>query len=264
MNMPQELELLAVQKMINNSEAMFDRRRRILREARRIISENGLEDLNMRELSRRADVSTKTIYNAFGSKEMVLALAIYTYFEQFVAHTSFDDDAQTFSGALNRQTTSTLRDIDIPNYMKAVIALYFSPSVHPTIHAVLIDLATRSWIGWLRAVEDRRELHSGVVMRELLVDLSNIQYGRIHEWCTGGIDDGIFMRRSLSSVLLLLMGATRGPAHEEIKEAFAAIQTDDRYRRQIFGSARQRIDAALSALDKSKAKRARATSKVLL
>lgn len=264
MNMPQELELLALQKMINNSEAMFDRRRRILREARRIISESGLELLNMRELSSRADVSTKTIYNAFGSKEMVIALAIYTYFEQFVTHTNFDDDAHTFSGALARQTTSTLRDIDIPNYMKAVIALYFSPTIHPTIHAVLIDLATRSWLGWLKVTEDRRELHPGVVVRELLADLSNVQYGRIHEWTAGGVDDDVFMRRSLSSILMLLMGATCGTAHEEIKQAFVSMQTDAKYREELFGSARHRIDVALSALDKSKAKRPRAKTKVLL
>ncbi|AOR80563.1 TetR/AcrR family transcriptional regulator [Novosphingobium resinovorum] len=265
MSFPQDIELLAIQKMINSSEAMFDRRRRILREARRIISENGLDQMNMRELARRADVSTKTVYNAFGSKEMVIALAIYTYFEQFVTHTEFDEDVQTFPGALARQTTSTLRDIDIPNYMRAVIALYFSPTVHPTIHAVLIDLATRSWLGWLKGVEDRRELHPGVVVRELLVDLSNVQYGRIHEWSAGGIDDDVFMRRSLSSILMLLMGATVGAAHEEVRQAFTAAQSDARYREEIFGAARQRIDAALSALDsKSKAKRSRLTAKVLL
>jgi len=264
MNFPYYLELLALQKMINSSEAMFDRRRRILREARQMISESGLEMLNMRELGRRSDVSTKTIYNAFGSKEMVIALAIYTYFEQFVTYTKFDEDAQTFSGALVRQTTSTLRDIDIPNYMRAVIALYFSPTVHPTIHAVLIDLATRSWLGWLKGLEDRRELRPGVVVRELLVDLSNVQYGRIHEWSTGGIDDDVFMRRSLSSILLLLMGATLGDAHEEISQTFTAVQSSVEYRQNIFAAARDRIDAALSGFDKSKAKRTRPSGKVLL
>lgn len=264
MNFPHDMELLALQKMINSSEAMFDRRRRILREARRMISESGLEMLNMRDLGRRSDVSTKTIYNAFGSKEMVIALAIYTYFEKFVTHTQFDEDAHTFTGALARQTTSTLRDIDIPNYMRAVIALYFSPTVHPTIHAVLIDLATRSWLGWLKGVEDRRELHPGVVVRELLVDLSNVQYGRIHEWSTGGIDDEVFMRRSLSSVLLLLMGATVGDAHDEIRQAFTAVQSDAQYRQNIFAEARDRIDAALSGLDSSRPKRQRPSAKVLL
>src|ERR1700681_4578817 len=37
------IELLAIGKMVNSSEAMFDRRRRILREARKMISRGGLD-----------------------------------------------------------------------------------------------------------------------------------------------------------------------------------------------------------------------------
>ena len=76
------LEFLALSNMVNSSEAMFDRRRRILRVARKMIGSDGLENFNMRDLGKKADVSTRTIYNAFGSKETVIALAIYTFFEK--------------------------------------------------------------------------------------------------------------------------------------------------------------------------------------
>ncbi len=263
MTMPENLEILALRNMINSSEAMFDRRRRILREARQIISEQGLEDLNMRELSRRAAVSTKTIYNAFGSKETVIALAIYTYFQQFISHMHFSRDSADFEGALSRQTTSTLRDVDIPNYMKALVALYFSTTLHPAIRAVLLDLATRSWIDWLNIVEDRRELESGVVLRELLIDLSNLQYGRIQEWCSGLVDDDIFVRKSLSGILLLLMGATCGKTRVQVQKTFFALQSDTEFRDKLFLDARQRITEMETSVSKPKGRKA-AHSKVVL
>jgi len=263
MTMPENLEILALRNMINSSEAMFDRRRRILREARQIISEQGLQDLNMRELSRRAAVSTKTIYNAFGSKETVIALAIYTYFQQFISHMHFSQDSADFEGALSRQTTSTLRDVDIPNYMKALIALYFSTTLHPAIRAVLLDLATRSWIDWLNIVEDRRELEPGVVLRELLIDLSNLQYGRIQEWCSGLVDDDIFVRKSLSGILLLLMGATCGKTREQVQKTFFALQSDTGFRTKLFSDARQRITEMEASIAKSRGRK-QSLSKVVL
>ena len=112
-----KLELLALSNMVNSSEAMFDRRRRILREARKMISSGGLDEFNMRDLGKRADVSTRTIYNAFGSKETVIALSIHAYFEKFMAHIRFRADPCSFEGALARQVTSTLLEVDIPHYM---------------------------------------------------------------------------------------------------------------------------------------------------
>ena len=80
----------------------------------------------------------------------------------------------------------------------------------------------------------------------------------------GGVDDEIFIRRTLSSVLMLLMGATRGVAHDEVREAFTLIQTDSNYRDTLLADARLRIDAALSALGKPTAKRARTATKMRL
>lgn len=257
MAISENLEILALEKMINGSEAMFERRRRILREARTIIKEDGLDHLNMRELSLRAKVSTKTIYNAFGSKEMVIALAIHTYFQQFIANVEFTTDPEDFIGALTRQTTSTLRDIDVPNYMKAVVTLYFSPTLHPAIRAVLMDFATRSWEPWLKKNEDRRQLIPGVVLRELMIDLSSIQYACILDWCSGAISEDVFVRRSLSSILMLLSGACSGEARDQVQEAFFRLQSDNAFREELIAAARGRISRAIETISVSRRSRSK-------
>jgi len=236
-----DLETLALGNMVNSSRAMIERRRRILREARKMISAAGPDGLSMRELGRRAGVSTRTIYNAFGSRETVIALAIHSYFETFISQIGFDEDARSFPGALIRQTTSTLRDVDIPHYMKAVVALYFSPTLHGVIREVLVDMATRPWVAWLQRVKTLRQLEPGVDPDALLIDLSNLQYARIHDWCLGTLDDEGFVRLSLHGVLALLMGVTRGAARDEVRATFAALASDPAELGALLADARRRI-----------------------
>src|SRR3546814_18334025 len=62
--------------MTRGSAAMFARRRRILHEARRMMSEGGIDGLGMRELAERSGVSLRTLYTAFGSMEELIAAAL--------------------------------------------------------------------------------------------------------------------------------------------------------------------------------------------
>ena len=48
-----------------------ERQRRILRAARALIEAGGFDDLSMRALARRADVSVTTLYNLYGSKDQI-------------------------------------------------------------------------------------------------------------------------------------------------------------------------------------------------
>jgi AcrR family transcriptional regulator len=251
-----DLELLALKNMVKSSPAMLDRRWRILSEARRIISADGPAGFNMRDLGKRADVSTKTLYNAFGSKETLIALAILSYFEKFMAHVHFEEPATTFEGALYRQTTSTLRDVEFPNYMRAIVELYFSATAHADICDVLTNIAVRSWIPWLNGLGADGQLGADVDVTALLVDMANIQYGRILEWCKGGIDDEAFVRNTLVGILPLLAGALSGDAADQANAALGLVRNDPSFRRELFQDARARIAAGdVAAADASRATR---------
>ncbi len=245
-----DLELLALGNMVKSSEAMFERRRRIIREARKIMNTEGLEGLNMRSLGKKANVSTRTIYNAFGSKETVIALAIHSFYEKFMSNVEFSEDIKTFNGSLIRQVTSTSRDVDVPHYMKAIVGLYFSPTLHSDIRDVLHYFATWSWSTWLGRVQALRQLEKGINLPDLLSDLSNIQYSRIHEWTIGMMDDREFVKKSLSSILVLLIGATRGAAREEARAALASLDADASFLSNLLKDARKRIATAAARLPK--------------
>src|SRR3546814_15418615 len=59
-----------------SSPVMQERRRRILAEARALLAEAGEPGFNIRELSRRAGVSSRTLYHAFGGRDGILGHAI--------------------------------------------------------------------------------------------------------------------------------------------------------------------------------------------
>src|SRR3546814_8156843 len=71
-----------------SSPVMQERRRRILAEARALLAEAGEPGFNIRELSRRAGVSSRTLYHAFGGRDGILGHAIAEHIERSEEHTS--------------------------------------------------------------------------------------------------------------------------------------------------------------------------------
>lgn len=219
-----DVAIFALGSMTNSSPAMFERRRRILREARLMIGEARIEDFNIRELCRRAEVSSRTIYNAFGGKEAVISLAISDYFEAFHRVVTFDHPADTFDGAIERFMAQTLRNLQIPNYLHAVTTLYFSPTLDPAIRGVLLGSGVRSWQAWLSELLVRRQIEKGVDVDGLLADLSDMQFAKVHHWGFGAIADERLLETTAMSVLTHLAGATRGPARDAVRQTITDLR----------------------------------------
>lgn len=236
-----DIELYTLGNMTNSSRAMFARRRRILAEARKMIGEEGLEGFNIRVLCKRAGVASRTLYYAFESKENIIALAIKGYFEAFDRAMKPQFESASFAGALEYQVTTTLRNQAIPNYVRAVAALYFSPSLHPDIRKVLLDIGTCSWGPWLETIMLQRQIKKGVDLRGLLLDISNLQFAKVHEWGLGELDDDAFLDRTLDGVLLLLLGATRGVAQSDASAAFNRLKRSPEFRELLVRNAQARI-----------------------
>lgn len=234
--------LFALGTMTNSSPAMFERRRRILREARRMIGEGQMDDFNIRELCRRAEVSSRTIYNAFGGKEAVIALAIKDYFEAFHHSMPFAESEATFAGAMERAMAATLRNLQIPNYLHAVTALYFSPTLDPQTREVLIGIGRRPWLAWLWQIRSRRQLERGIDAESIASDLSDLQFAKVHQWGIGVLSDADMVKATAVSVLTHLAGATRGEARAAIREQLDWVARDSAEWCAFVAAIRARID----------------------
>jgi AcrR family transcriptional regulator len=195
--------------MVYASEAITGRRKRILKEARRLLGEKGFEGLTVRELCVRAGVAQRTLYNAFHNKDRIVALAIREAYDEFQRRASYASHPDTLDGVLQRTIAVNRRNFSAREYTKAVAALYFSPNTSRDIVRSLQDMAFNLH-GWLDRVEKDRQLEPWIRRDELETMFKNAEYATINDWVRGLIPDDDYLRRLVETILIIAGGACRG------------------------------------------------------
>lgn len=199
------------------SPAIIERRRRILEETRQVIAENGITALNMNDIGRRAGVAKRTLYNAFQTRERMIAAAIQEYFEEYVSRITFTQPSGTLQHNLERMISVVQRNRRIPNYIRAIMALYFSPEVDEDIWLAMHSIATRQNRAWIENLAAGKQLQAWVEVDTLVDDLVRLEYAMINDWARGRIPDDAIIVRLITSYLTLILGAVRGAARKEVE-----------------------------------------------
>lgn len=199
------------------SPAIIERRRRILEETRQVIAENGIAALNMNDIGRRAGVAKRTLYNAFQTRERMIAAAIQEYFEEYVSRITFAQPSGTLLHNLERMISVVQRNRRIPNYIRAIMSLYFSPEVDEDIWLAMHSMATRQNRAWIENLAAGKQLQPWVEVDTLVDDLVRLEYAMINDWARGRIGDDAILVRLITSYLTLILGAVRGGARKEVE-----------------------------------------------
>jgi AcrR family transcriptional regulator len=201
--------------LVYSSAAITERRQRILKEARLLIAEHGVEGFGIRDLCRRADVAQRTLYNAFQNKDRIIALAIREAYEDANKRTQYKTSATTLEGIIDRLISINQRNFRARHYTKAVAALYFSPRTSSDIVQSLQDMAFLNLRQWLDQVEAQNEFPQWIRRRELELNFVNAEYAVINDWARGYIADQEYIRRLLEAILIIAVGATVGRTREQ-------------------------------------------------
>lgn len=199
------------------SPAIIERRRRILEETRQVIAEQGITALNMNDIGRRAGVAKRTLYNAFQTRERMIAAAIQEYFEEYVSRITFTQPSGTLQHNLERMISVVQRNRRIPNYIRAIMALYFSPEVDEDIWLAMHSIATRQNRAWIENLAAGKQLQAWIEVDTLVDDLVRLEYAMINDWARGRIPDDAIIVRLITSYLTLILGAVRGAARKEVE-----------------------------------------------
>jgi AcrR family transcriptional regulator len=209
-----------------SSPAIRERRRRILEETRRMIADEGLANFNMNELCKRAEVAKRTLYNAFQTREQLIASAISEYFEEYVQRIPYSAPEGTLHHNLERLISVSQRNVRIPNYIRAIMSIYFSADSESDIWKSMQAMAVRPTLAWLQQLATRRQLQAGIEPELLANDLVRLEYAVINDWSLGRIPDEELTPHLLTSFLTYVAGATRGAANAEIRETIVRIKED--------------------------------------
>jgi AcrR family transcriptional regulator len=192
------------------SAAIVERRKRILKETRKMIGEAGVQGFSVRELCVRSDVALRTLYNAFHSKERLIAIAIQESYDDVERNIDYRTSADTLEGIMDRLTFINTRNMSARNYTKAVASLYFAPDVGDDIWVALQHMVFRNLRQWLNRMAAEKHLQKGVELNELAMTLANLEYSVINDWAQGRIPDQEFVPRLIRSVLRMTVGTMTG------------------------------------------------------
>lgn len=210
-------------QLVYSSPLIHERRQRILQEARKMIAEAGIEGFSIRTLCRNADVAQRTLYNAFHSKDRIIALAIREAYEEVNSYIRYRTSADTLEGIVDRLIAVNRRNLRARNYTRAVTSIYFSPNAGEDVWNALRDMVFLNLRQWLNRVEREGELQPWINMDELADTFANVEYSIINDWARMRIPDEDYIRRLVTAVLSLAAGATRGTTRDQANAMLETI-----------------------------------------
>lgn len=204
--------------LVYSSPAIHERRRRILDETRKMIAERGLADFSMDEIGQRAGVAKRTLYNAFQTKERMIAIAIHEYFQSYLAHIPFGAPIGSVRRNVERLIFMIQRDLQIRNYVSAIVSIYFSADADSDIWKTMHSMSVEPNLQWILPLKAKRQLQPWVDAERLADDLVRVAYATLNDWCRKRIDDEHILFHFVCACLTVAAGATRGAARKEIEE----------------------------------------------
>jgi AcrR family transcriptional regulator len=203
--------------LIYSSPAIHARRKRILDETRKLIVEKGFAQFNMNEICERAEVSKRTLYNAFQTKERMAAIAISEYFGRYIATLPYQHPVGSIQRNIERLVFVIHRNRQIRNYIMAIMSIYFSPDAENDIRQTMHAMAVGPNLQWIEPLHKKGQLQPWIEPRRLADDMVRLSYTIIFDWCRGNIADDRIVHHLVASCLNFMLGATRGAARREIE-----------------------------------------------
>lgn len=200
----------AARTLVYQSPTIHERRRRILHEARVMISELGYENFSIRELARRAKVAQRTLYNAFGSRENIIVSAIYQYQQDFNEQVTYGHLGHTLLGRLERLVKVHSRNLQIRPYTTAVMAVYNSQFSDPSIRRGILKLSNDGILPYAEHLAACRMLADGVTAEAYVSTLTRQLYATLSSWCLGEVPDENMIEAMVETFLVLTYASTRG------------------------------------------------------
>lgn len=207
-----------------SSPSIIARRHRILNETRRMIGEVGIANLSMDDVAKRANVAKRTLYNAFQSKEHLVASAISKYFEDYASKIDYKTENATLEWMVERLVIVARRNLSIRNYTRALMNIYFSSNVDPEIRQAIHEIASESHEAWIVELDRKGDLQPWIDPEDLIAMLVRLRYATAHAWGEGLIPEDQLVIELLRSFFTLMAGATKGETHADIVKLLEGLE----------------------------------------
>ncbi len=181
-----------------------ERRGRILAIAWDLLAERGDDDFSLAELSEQADVSLRTIYNAFTDKEGVIAQAVATHYRSLFADIRLGDNESCLLAdamvMIDRVATETCR---VRGWSATGARMYFSPRTGAEIVDSLRAMPVMILKAWARSSEAERKRLQLFDSHGIERSFANAQWALVNDWSAGRIDSDDLAREMKRNLVVL-------------------------------------------------------------
>jgi AcrR family transcriptional regulator len=201
--------------LVYKSDLIFERRRRVLRETRKMIAERGVADFSVRELCARSEIAQKTLYNAFGNKENVIALAVREYLAEFNQRSHFRFDSSTLEGVLEMLIKIQSRNIQMRPYTMALMSVYYSTTADGTIRNILRSLGEDIYRDFLNHLSESGQLRPQITTKSIMYACLTQMNAILFDWCIGEIADEHLVDHVSEAVLVNVTTSTTSEISRE-------------------------------------------------
>ena len=187
------------------SPAQAERRKRILRETLKLLASESPSDISMAQIAELSDVSTKTLYNLFKSRNgLLLAAAAQTR-----ADTQSSANVMNASAGISRILELTRRTMDTfkqsPEFMESAMSIVVGISAEDEAEHHRVGITQQWFHEALLVAESEDQLLPGTDCMQLSQLLAASQWGVTLMWQKGLISLETLRRQAIIKHCLDLM-----------------------------------------------------------
>ena len=210
------------------SPAQAERRKRILRETLKLLQVTSSADISMAQIAELSDVSTKTLYNLFKSRNgLLLAAAAQTR-----ADTQSSANVMSAPAGISRILELTRRTMDTfessPEFMESAMSVVVGISAEDEAEHHRVGRTQKWFHEALLVAESKDQLMPGTDCTQLSQLLAASQWGVTLMWQKGLISLDTLRRQAIIKHCLDLMPFCRMETREWLDDLLASMMESTR------------------------------------
>jgi AcrR family transcriptional regulator len=206
-----------------SSPRQEERQRRILEVTRREIAALGYAAITMQGLAAASEVSTKTLYNLYGSKDELLLTAVEDLLHQIRQHPDLAKAPEGLTSLLAFFEVTDRQIVATPHYAEVMARTLFQAEKGHRLTRILLG-DTRNFATEALAISiEQGEVHPDIDPVAIGKILMANEWGAILLWSKGLLPLQQFGRRALESRLMTLLPVCRGKMKQTLTMQLNAL-----------------------------------------
>ena len=205
------------------SDRQLKRQANILYTTRKLASKVGYDGLTMRGLAEASEVSPKTLYNLFSSKDELLAAALEDLVG--IVQESMDaySDLRGIDHILTRRQISSKAIMRSPGFANVIITLFFKAKPGDRLVSALLGGVEQEMVEQLQFEKENGTIAEGLDLTKISAHLTAQTWGNLLLWDKGLISLDQLGDEIRRGFLITFIGITNGKKRSKLQQELVGL-----------------------------------------